>query len=251
MLSNLPPSAGKASALLKERPDAVKAIAVFIGAAKNAAENQFANVRAKIQKLAKGKAKADPKRHSCRAAATGDRRQGDQRRRCRPLPLRRPAPSRRSSQPQRAPSRAAGRHRRRQSVGDELCAAGQGRARAADRRAGRQACRGRRAASAEAEAEASLTPRRQATPAAKPAAAKTTPPSRSRQAATPSKPPARDTADSAAPRRCQAHARRARTGSSMLGLSATYVRPDGWARFAIDLVRVASRSRPRRRKARA
>ena len=38
MLSNLPPSSGKASALLKERPDAVKAIAVFIGAAKSAAE---------------------------------------------------------------------------------------------------------------------------------------------------------------------------------------------------------------------
>ena len=55
MLSNLPPSAGKASALLKERPDAVKAIAVFIGATKNAAENQFANARAKLQKLAKGK----------------------------------------------------------------------------------------------------------------------------------------------------------------------------------------------------
>jgi D-alanyl-D-alanine carboxypeptidase len=60
MLSNLPPSTGKASALLKDRPDAVKAIAVFVGAAKNAAENQFVNVRAKIQKLAKGK-KADPK----------------------------------------------------------------------------------------------------------------------------------------------------------------------------------------------
>jgi len=38
MLSNLPPSAGKASALLKEKPDTVQAIAVFIGAAKNAAE---------------------------------------------------------------------------------------------------------------------------------------------------------------------------------------------------------------------
>jgi D-alanyl-D-alanine carboxypeptidase len=61
MLSNLPPSAGKASALLKERPDAVKAIAVFIGAAKSAAEQQFANARAKIQKLAKGKPKADAK----------------------------------------------------------------------------------------------------------------------------------------------------------------------------------------------
>ncbi|MEA2927297.1 MAG: D-alanyl-D-alanine carboxypeptidase, partial [Alphaproteobacteria bacterium] len=59
MLSNLPPSAGKASALLKERPDAVKAIAVFVGAAKSAAEQQFANARAKIQKLAKGRPKAD------------------------------------------------------------------------------------------------------------------------------------------------------------------------------------------------
>ena len=55
MLSNLPPSAGKGSTLLKERPDAVKAIAVFVGAAKSAAEQQFANARAKIQKLAKGK----------------------------------------------------------------------------------------------------------------------------------------------------------------------------------------------------
>jgi D-alanyl-D-alanine carboxypeptidase len=55
MLSNLPPSAGKASALLKEKPDTVKAIAVFVGAAKTAAEAQFANVRAKIQKIAKGK----------------------------------------------------------------------------------------------------------------------------------------------------------------------------------------------------
>jgi D-alanyl-D-alanine carboxypeptidase len=62
MLSSLPPSAGKASALLKERPDAVKAIAVFIGAAKSAAEQQFANARAKIQKLARGKnSKTDAK----------------------------------------------------------------------------------------------------------------------------------------------------------------------------------------------
>jgi D-alanyl-D-alanine carboxypeptidase len=60
MLSNLPPSAGKASELLKDKPDTIKAITVFIGAAKTAAENQFANARAKIQKLAKGK-KADPK----------------------------------------------------------------------------------------------------------------------------------------------------------------------------------------------
>jgi D-alanyl-D-alanine carboxypeptidase len=61
-MSSLPPSAGKASALLKERPDAVKAIAVFIGAAKSAAETQFSNARAKIQKLAKGKnSKGDSK----------------------------------------------------------------------------------------------------------------------------------------------------------------------------------------------
>jgi len=60
MLSNLPPSAGKASALLKEKPDTAQAIAVFIGAAKSAAEAQFASARAKLQKLAKGK-KSDPK----------------------------------------------------------------------------------------------------------------------------------------------------------------------------------------------
>jgi D-alanyl-D-alanine carboxypeptidase len=60
MLSNLPPSTGKASALLKDKPDTAQAIAVFIGAAKNAAEAQFVSVRAKLQKLAKGK-KADPK----------------------------------------------------------------------------------------------------------------------------------------------------------------------------------------------
>jgi D-alanyl-D-alanine carboxypeptidase len=60
LLSNLPPSTGKASALLKEKPDTAQAIAVFIGAAKSAAEAQFASARAKIQKLAKGK-KADPK----------------------------------------------------------------------------------------------------------------------------------------------------------------------------------------------
>ena len=60
MLTNLPPSATKGSALLKERPDTMKAIAVFLGATKAAAENQFANARSKIQKLAKGK-KSDGK----------------------------------------------------------------------------------------------------------------------------------------------------------------------------------------------
>jgi D-alanyl-D-alanine carboxypeptidase len=71
MLSNLPPSSGKASALLKEKPDTVQAIAVFIGAAKNAAEAQFASARAKIQKLAKGK-KADSKAATAAAPAATD-----------------------------------------------------------------------------------------------------------------------------------------------------------------------------------
>jgi hypothetical protein len=69
MLSNLPPSTGKASALLKEKPDTAQAIAVFIGAAKSAAEAQFASARAKLQKLAKGK-KADPKTAPATAAPT-------------------------------------------------------------------------------------------------------------------------------------------------------------------------------------
>jgi D-alanyl-D-alanine carboxypeptidase len=69
MLSNLPPADGiKPSQLLKDRPDAVKAIAVFIGAAKTAAENQFANARAKIQKLTKGK-KAAPAAQAAAPAA--------------------------------------------------------------------------------------------------------------------------------------------------------------------------------------
>jgi D-alanyl-D-alanine carboxypeptidase len=55
LLSNLPPGAGKSSALLRDRPDTVKAIAVFIGAAKTAAESQFATAREKIKRLAKGK----------------------------------------------------------------------------------------------------------------------------------------------------------------------------------------------------
>jgi len=56
LLSNLPPIGDiKPSALLKEKPDTVKAIAVFIGAAKTAAESQFVAAREKIKKLAKGK----------------------------------------------------------------------------------------------------------------------------------------------------------------------------------------------------
>jgi hypothetical protein len=58
MLTNLPPISGKPSALLKERPDAVQAIVVFVGAARKAAETQFAAARARLAKLGKGKKSA-------------------------------------------------------------------------------------------------------------------------------------------------------------------------------------------------
>ena len=54
-LTNLPPGNGKSSSLLKERPGTVKTIVVFLGAAKKAAETQFADARTKISKLGKGK----------------------------------------------------------------------------------------------------------------------------------------------------------------------------------------------------
>jgi D-alanyl-D-alanine carboxypeptidase len=54
-LSSLPASNGKASTLLKERPGAVQTISVFLGAAKKAAETQFADARARLSKLTKGK----------------------------------------------------------------------------------------------------------------------------------------------------------------------------------------------------
>jgi D-alanyl-D-alanine carboxypeptidase len=54
-MSNLPASSGKASTLLKERPGTVQTIAVFLGAAKKAAETQFAEARTKLSKFAKGK----------------------------------------------------------------------------------------------------------------------------------------------------------------------------------------------------
>jgi D-alanyl-D-alanine carboxypeptidase len=57
LMSNLPPSAGKPSTLLKDTPGALQTITVFIGAAKNAAEAQFAAARAKIAKI---KAKKSP-----------------------------------------------------------------------------------------------------------------------------------------------------------------------------------------------
>jgi D-alanyl-D-alanine carboxypeptidase len=60
LLSALPPSDGKASELLHDRPDTIKAITVFMGAAKTAAENQFVTVREKIKKLAKGRKAAAP-----------------------------------------------------------------------------------------------------------------------------------------------------------------------------------------------
>ena len=46
----------KPSSLVKERPGALKAVAVYLGPAKKSAETQFADARAKVAKLAKGKA---------------------------------------------------------------------------------------------------------------------------------------------------------------------------------------------------
>src|SRR5262249_47347768 len=54
-LSNLPASSGKASTLIKEKPSAVQTITVYLGAAKKAAETQFAEARNKLSKLGKGK----------------------------------------------------------------------------------------------------------------------------------------------------------------------------------------------------
>src|SRR5262249_50849381 len=60
LLSSLPPMGDiKPSQLLRDRPDTAPAITVFLGASKDAADNQFANLKAKVQKLAKGK-KAAP-----------------------------------------------------------------------------------------------------------------------------------------------------------------------------------------------
>jgi hypothetical protein len=57
LLSSLPPMGDiKPSQLLKDRPDTAPAITVFLGASKDAADNQFAKIRTKVQrKLAKGK----------------------------------------------------------------------------------------------------------------------------------------------------------------------------------------------------
>jgi D-alanyl-D-alanine carboxypeptidase len=57
LLSSLPPMGDiKPSQLLKDRPETAPAITVFLGASKDAAENQFAKIRTKVQqKLAKGK----------------------------------------------------------------------------------------------------------------------------------------------------------------------------------------------------
>ena len=51
LLSSLPNSDVKPSTLLKDRPETMKTITVFIGAAKNAAEAQFSAVRAKLAKI--------------------------------------------------------------------------------------------------------------------------------------------------------------------------------------------------------
>jgi D-alanyl-D-alanine carboxypeptidase len=58
LLSGLPPSGSKPSSLLKDRPEGMKAIAVFIGAAKSTAEAQFAIARDKVAKI-KGKKPGD------------------------------------------------------------------------------------------------------------------------------------------------------------------------------------------------
>jgi len=50
LMSGLPPSGIKPSSLLKDRPDGMKTIAVFIGSAKGAAEAQFSAARAKLAK---------------------------------------------------------------------------------------------------------------------------------------------------------------------------------------------------------
>jgi len=76
LLSSLPPSSGKPSSLLKERPAAVKAIAVFVGAAKKAAETQFAAARTKLTKIAKGK-KGDAQIAAAASAASSDPAQRD------------------------------------------------------------------------------------------------------------------------------------------------------------------------------
>ncbi len=54
-LSSLPAGV-KPSSLVKERPGAVKAVAVYLGPAKKSAETQFADARTKVGKVAKGKA---------------------------------------------------------------------------------------------------------------------------------------------------------------------------------------------------
>ena len=195
MLSNLPPSAGKASALLKDRPDAVKAIAVFIGAAKNAAETPVRQ-RPRQDPEARQGQEVRPRRRQARRRPlppqAGDRRQA-----ATPTPALQTVSSPpsgaftpTSGQPQRAAARAAGRDRRRAILGDELCAGGQDRARAADRRAGCQAC----AAAAAAPAPRPKPKSRSAKPAtaAKPAAAKAAPrpkPRHAKQAATTKPPP--------------------------------------------------------------
>jgi D-alanyl-D-alanine carboxypeptidase len=51
LLSSLPNNGVKPSTLLKDRPETMKTITVFIGAAKNAAEAQFSAVRAKLAKI--------------------------------------------------------------------------------------------------------------------------------------------------------------------------------------------------------
>jgi D-alanyl-D-alanine carboxypeptidase len=61
LLSALPPSVGKPSDLLKDKPDPAHAITVFLGAAKHAAEAQFAAARARLAKMRARKAAKESK----------------------------------------------------------------------------------------------------------------------------------------------------------------------------------------------
>jgi len=57
MLSSLPPSSEKPSALLSPRPASVNPIVVYVGPSKKPAESQFAAARARLAKAAKNSAK--------------------------------------------------------------------------------------------------------------------------------------------------------------------------------------------------
>ena len=79
LLAFEPAAAGvKPSSLVKERPGAVKAVAVYLGPAKKSAETQFADARTKVGKLAKGKAGTNAAMNRDPHTAPLDRPQGPQ-----------------------------------------------------------------------------------------------------------------------------------------------------------------------------